>query len=164
MTTKIRFMDVIKKIKEHAFVSSEYPVILSIEDHCSLPQQRKMAKAFEEVLGSMLLTVPLDGNETVLPSPQALRRKFILKHKKLPEGYNRSMSSSGSIDEPVPAPAATHSLAENSQLIIHYSSSSSSSSNSIIIFIFLNIIFIIIIISSSSSSNSSSSSSSSNYY
>ena len=27
--------------------SSEYPVILSIEDHCSLPQQRKMAEAFQ---------------------------------------------------------------------------------------------------------------------
>ena len=108
MTTKIRFMDVIKKIKEHAFVTSEYPVILSIEDHCSLPQQRKMAKAFEEVFGSMLLTMPLDTNEKVLPSPQALRRKFILKHKKLPEGYARSVS-----DDPVTT--TNHTMAENSK-------------------------------------------------
>lgn len=47
LTTKIKFMDVIKTIKEHAFVTSEYPVILSIEDNCSLPQQRKMATAMQ---------------------------------------------------------------------------------------------------------------------
>lgn len=86
LTTKIRFLDVIKNIKRHAFLTSEYPVILSIEDHCSLPQQRKMASAFEEVFGSMLLTTPIDGCEEFMPSPHALRRKIILKHKKLPEG------------------------------------------------------------------------------
>ena len=86
MTSKIRFLDVVKTIKEHAFTTSPYPVILSIEDHCSLPQQRKMAKIFEEVFGSMLLTMPIDKNETFMPSPEALRKKIIIKHKKLPEG------------------------------------------------------------------------------
>ena len=47
MTSKIKFQDVVKAIKEHAFVKSEYPVILSIEDHCSLIQQRKMASIFQ---------------------------------------------------------------------------------------------------------------------
>ena len=47
LTSKIKFLDVIKTINDHAFVASEYPVILSIEDHCSLPQQRKMAAAFQ---------------------------------------------------------------------------------------------------------------------
>ena len=46
-----------------------------------------MAKIFEEVLGPMLLTMPVNGSqESVMPSPLALRRKIILKHKKLPEG------------------------------------------------------------------------------
>jgi len=97
ITSKIRFLDVVKAIKDHAFTASEYPVILSIEDHCSLPQQRKMAKTFEEVFGSMLLTLPVDRNETVMPSPHALRRKIILKHKKLPDG-----ASFSSIDESIP--------------------------------------------------------------
>lgn len=48
-TTKIKFMDVIRTIKEHAFATSEYPVILSIEDNCSLPQQRKMATAMQVI-------------------------------------------------------------------------------------------------------------------
>ncbi|CAB3376592.1 Hypothetical predicted protein [Cloeon dipterum] len=86
LTSKIKFVDVIKTIKEHAFVTSEYPVILSIEDNCSLPQQRNMARAFQEVFGDMLLTQPVDRNETCLPSPLKLRRKIILKHKKLKEG------------------------------------------------------------------------------
>ena len=51
LTTKIKFLDVIKAVKEHAFVASDYPVILSIEQHCDLSQQEVMAKMFKEVLG-----------------------------------------------------------------------------------------------------------------
>ena len=51
LTTKIKFRDVLKTIKEHAFISSVYPVILSIEDHCSLPQQKVMAREFKEIFG-----------------------------------------------------------------------------------------------------------------
>ena len=50
LTSKIKFRDVIETIKEHAFVASDYPLILSIEDHCSLVQQRTMATQFQEVL------------------------------------------------------------------------------------------------------------------
>uniref|UniRef100_T1IHK2 1-phosphatidylinositol 4,5-bisphosphate phosphodiesterase gamma n=1 Tax=Strigamia maritima TaxID=126957 RepID=T1IHK2_STRMM len=86
LTSKIKFLDVVKIIKEHAFVTSEYPVILSIEDHCTLPQQRNMAQAFLDIFGEMLLTQSVDKDETTLPSPHALRRKILIKHKKLPEG------------------------------------------------------------------------------
>lgn len=82
-TTKIKFKDVIKVIKEHAFVTSQFPLILSIEQNCSLVQQRKMAQLMIEVFGEMLLTQHIEKNETKLPSPYALRRKIILKHKKL---------------------------------------------------------------------------------
>jgi len=51
LTSKIRFIDVILTIKEHAFVTSEFPVILSIENHCSVKQQQYMAAAFKEVFG-----------------------------------------------------------------------------------------------------------------
>ncbi|GAB6030572.1 hypothetical protein CHUAL_007434 [Chamberlinius hualienensis] len=86
LTTKIKFLDVIKIIKDHAFATSEYPLILSIEDHCTLPQQRNMATAFQEIFGDILLTQPLDREATHLPSPHQLKRKIVLKHKKLPEG------------------------------------------------------------------------------
>ncbi|XP_063989882.1 1-phosphatidylinositol 4,5-bisphosphate phosphodiesterase gamma-1 [Diachasmimorpha longicaudata] len=90
LTTKIKFFDVIKTIKEHAFATSEYPVIISIEDNCTLPQQRKMAATMQEVFGESLLTQPIDKSESSLPSPHALRGKIILKHKKLPEGVDES--------------------------------------------------------------------------
>lgn len=39
--------DVVEAINRSAFVNSEMPVILSIENHCSLLQQRKMAEIFK---------------------------------------------------------------------------------------------------------------------
>ncbi|XP_055508151.1 1-phosphatidylinositol 4,5-bisphosphate phosphodiesterase gamma-1 [Leucoraja erinacea] len=86
LTSKIKFNDVLTTIKEHAFVTSEYPVILSIEDHCSIVQQRNMANAFKKVFGDMLLTKPVDITADGLPSPNQLKRKFLIKHKKLAEG------------------------------------------------------------------------------
>ena len=57
LTTKIRFMDVLKTIKENAFVASEYPLIITIEQHCDVPQQRFMARAFKEYLGGTFMVV-----------------------------------------------------------------------------------------------------------
>ncbi|KAM4572809.1 1-phosphatidylinositol 4,5-bisphosphate phosphodiesterase gamma-2 [Odontesthes bonariensis] len=82
-TTKIKFEDVVKAINEHAFVTSEFPVILSIEEHCSIEQQRQMARIFKEVFGDKLLTEPVEHLAEQLPSPTQLKGKIILKHKKL---------------------------------------------------------------------------------
>ena len=49
-----------------------------------------MAVAMQEVFGEMLLIQPVDKNETCLPSPFALRKKILLKHKKLPDGVDES--------------------------------------------------------------------------
>uniref|UniRef100_A0A4W6F7M9 1-phosphatidylinositol 4,5-bisphosphate phosphodiesterase gamma n=1 Tax=Lates calcarifer TaxID=8187 RepID=A0A4W6F7M9_LATCA len=86
LTTKIKFCDVLATIKEHAFVTSEYPIILSIEDHCSIVQQRNMATHFKKVFGEMLLTKAVDIAADGLPSPNQLKRKILIKHKKLAEG------------------------------------------------------------------------------
>uniref|UniRef100_A0A669CJY2 1-phosphatidylinositol 4,5-bisphosphate phosphodiesterase gamma n=1 Tax=Oreochromis niloticus TaxID=8128 RepID=A0A669CJY2_ORENI len=86
LTTKIKFSDVLTTIKEHAFVTSEYPIILSIEDHCSIVQQRNMATHFKKVFGDMLLTKAVDIAADGLPSPNQLKRKILIKHKKLAEG------------------------------------------------------------------------------
>lgn len=49
-----------------------------------------MAITMQDVFGDMLLVQPIDKNETSLPSPHALRRKIILKHKKLPDGVDET--------------------------------------------------------------------------
>uniref|UniRef100_A0A671KN49 Phosphoinositide phospholipase C n=1 Tax=Sinocyclocheilus anshuiensis TaxID=1608454 RepID=A0A671KN49_9TELE len=87
LTTKIPFKDVVEAINRSAFVNSEMPVILSIENHCSLPQQRKMAEIFKTVCGEKLVTKFLFesdfADEPLLPSPLQLRGKILLKNKKL---------------------------------------------------------------------------------
>uniref|UniRef100_A0A915D160 Phosphoinositide phospholipase C n=1 Tax=Ditylenchus dipsaci TaxID=166011 RepID=A0A915D160_9BILA len=83
MTTKLNLRDVLHTIKHYAFLTSDYPVILSIEDNCSVPAQRQMALDIKEIIGDLLLTQPVSRDEWHLPSPAALKKKIILKHKKL---------------------------------------------------------------------------------
>uniref|UniRef100_A0A5F8AAS4 1-phosphatidylinositol 4,5-bisphosphate phosphodiesterase n=1 Tax=Macaca mulatta TaxID=9544 RepID=A0A5F8AAS4_MACMU len=62
MCTDILFKDVIQAIKETAFVTSEYPVILSFENHCSKYQQYKMSKYCEDLFGDLLLKQALESH------------------------------------------------------------------------------------------------------
>uniref|UniRef100_A0A669BE95 Phosphoinositide phospholipase C n=1 Tax=Oreochromis niloticus TaxID=8128 RepID=A0A669BE95_ORENI len=78
-TTKIKFEDVVRAINEHAFVTSEFPVILSIEEHCPIDQQRQMARIFREVFGDKLLIDPVEHLAEQLPSPTQMKGKIILK-------------------------------------------------------------------------------------
>ena len=55
LTSKITLEDVLKDaIKRYAFHTSPYPVILSIENHLSIPQQKVMVKQFKKILGGEL--------------------------------------------------------------------------------------------------------------
>lgn len=87
MCTDILFKDVIQAIRETAFVTSDYPVILSFENHCSKPQQYKMAKYCDEIFGDLLLKHPLENypieSGRPLPSPNDLKRKILIKNKRL---------------------------------------------------------------------------------
>ncbi|XP_057207994.1 1-phosphatidylinositol 4,5-bisphosphate phosphodiesterase beta-4 isoform X1 [Triplophysa rosa] len=98
MCTDILFKDVIQAIKETAFATSEYPVILSFENHCSKTQQYKMAKYCEEIFGDLLLKQPLEGFPLdagqPLPSPNDLKHKILIKNKRLkPEVEQKQLES-----------------------------------------------------------------------
>ncbi|XP_074642099.1 1-phosphatidylinositol 4,5-bisphosphate phosphodiesterase beta-4-like isoform X2 [Tubulanus polymorphus] len=96
MCTDILFRDVIYAIRDTAFVTSDSPIILSFENHCSKPQQYKIAQYCEQVLGDLLLkesieTVSLEPG-VPLPSPNQLKRKILIKNKRLkPEVEKRQM-------------------------------------------------------------------------
>ena len=67
--------------QDYGFSSSLYPIIISIENHCSGPQQARMAKVFRAVFGERL---PIENlvemnNKERLPSPLELQGKIILK-------------------------------------------------------------------------------------
>nr|XP_008165417.1 1-phosphatidylinositol 4,5-bisphosphate phosphodiesterase eta-2 isoform X1 [Chrysemys picta bellii] len=85
LTSKILFKDVIETINKYAFIKNEYPVVLSIENHCSVLQQKKMAQYLIEILGDKLdLSAVRNEDSTKLPSPESLKGKILVKGKKLP--------------------------------------------------------------------------------
>lgn len=84
LTSKILFRDVITAVASYAFKVSEYPVIISLENHCSIEQQKVMAHHLSTILGKSLLKLTLDGKiPTELPSPQELKGKVLIKGKKI---------------------------------------------------------------------------------
>ncbi|GAA6219726.1 1-phosphatidylinositol 4,5-bisphosphate phosphodiesterase delta-4 [Lates japonicus] len=84
LTSKILFRDIISTLKEYAFKASDFPVILSLENHCGVEQQTVMAQHLRQILGDTLLTTLLDGQiPQQLPSPQELKGKILLKAKKI---------------------------------------------------------------------------------
>uniref|UniRef100_A0A3P8RY56 Phosphoinositide phospholipase C n=1 Tax=Amphiprion percula TaxID=161767 RepID=A0A3P8RY56_AMPPE len=80
LTSKILFKDVVETINKYAFTKSQYPVILSIENHCTVPQQKKMAEYLKEVLQDKLDLTNVNAHECKkLPSPEILKGKVLVK-------------------------------------------------------------------------------------
>ena len=82
-TSKISFESVIKAISMNCWNTSDYPLILSLENHCDIPNQARMAKIMKKAFGDKLLYDPVDINEASMPSPNQLKGKVIVKGKKL---------------------------------------------------------------------------------
>ncbi|KAG7153698.1 1-phosphatidylinositol 45-bisphosphate phosphodiesterase-like, partial [Homarus americanus] len=87
MCTDILFKEAIIAIRDCAFVTSDYPVILSFENHCCKKQQYKLAKYCDEYFGDLLSKEALPDSPLVpghhLPSPNQLKRKILIKNKRL---------------------------------------------------------------------------------
>lgn len=103
LTSKILLRDVIEIIAEYSFKTSKYPVILSIENHLSSEQEKRMAEFFYFILGDLVLDKPLDEDEDKWPSPEQLAGKIIVKGKKKPsksmaESLEHSGDASGESD------------------------------------------------------------------
>uniref|UniRef100_A0A8C2IPY0 Phosphoinositide phospholipase C n=1 Tax=Cyprinus carpio TaxID=7962 RepID=A0A8C2IPY0_CYPCA len=54
MTSHIVFRSVIDIINKYAFVASEFPLILCLENHCSLKQQKVMFQHLKKILGDKI--------------------------------------------------------------------------------------------------------------
>ncbi|KAL1527507.1 hypothetical protein AB1Y20_008897 [Prymnesium parvum] len=81
-----QFDEVARAIAECAFVTSELPVMLSLEMHCTPPQQRRLATMCVLHFGRKLLShdeLVASGHATLL-SPADLRRRILLKGKVAP--------------------------------------------------------------------------------
>ncbi|CAF3718220.1 unnamed protein product [Adineta steineri] len=95
--SKISFKLVVEVINESAFITSPYPVILSIENRCSLIQQARMAQTFVKVFGDKLITKYMfdtDFHEDpLLPSPNQLKHKILIKNKKINKMHSATQLS-----------------------------------------------------------------------
>ncbi|VBB28247.1 unnamed protein product, partial [Acanthocheilonema viteae] len=73
--------DALTVIKNYAFRYTPYPLILTIENYCSLEQQQIMARNFVEVLDNNIYLTPKNESLIRLPSPNQLKYKYLLRGK-----------------------------------------------------------------------------------
>ncbi|XP_070957638.1 1-phosphatidylinositol 4,5-bisphosphate phosphodiesterase delta-3-A-like isoform X2 [Oncorhynchus clarkii lewisi] len=134
LTSKVPFKEVIETIAQYAFKASPYPLILSLENHCTVEQQTVMARHLRTILGKRLLTKPLnDQTLKDLPSPEELRGRILVKGKKDVHHLNQlgktssfdtssddEASSNNKKDKKDPAKAVSSKLSpELSELVVY---------------------------------------------
>ncbi|KAJ5097130.1 hypothetical protein N7456_007851 [Penicillium angulare] len=118
MTTSVLFADCITVINRYAFISSDFPLILSLEVHCNPEQQLAMVKIMKDTFKEQLVLEPLMTNYFILPSPEELKGRILVKVKTCDETSNdprittsstvgthgRKRSSSSPFIRPTPPP------------------------------------------------------------
>lgn len=78
------FRDVCKTVAEHAFETTNLPLIVSLEVACTWEQQELMVKIMKEEWGSMLVDAPLPDCDPTIRQPRVdeLFNKILVKVKK----------------------------------------------------------------------------------
>ncbi|KAE8656763.1 Phosphoinositide phospholipase C 7 [Hibiscus syriacus] len=77
----------LQAIKENAFKTSEYPVVITFEDHLNPNLQKKVAKMVTETFGDMLYTNETENLEQFL-SPESLKKTVLISTKPPKEFQN----------------------------------------------------------------------------
>uniref|UniRef100_A0A804R9W6 Phosphoinositide phospholipase C n=1 Tax=Zea mays TaxID=4577 RepID=A0A804R9W6_MAIZE len=90
-TSPVELIRCLEAIKEHAFATSPYPVILTLEDHLNRDLQAKVAKMLKETFGEMLY-VSESEHMAEFPSPDELKGKIVISTK-APKEYFQTKSS-----------------------------------------------------------------------
>ncbi|KAL1827457.1 hypothetical protein ACET3Z_005869 [Daucus carota] len=80
LTTPVDFLTCLRSIKEHAFATSPYPVVITLEDHLTSDLQAKAAQMLTETFGEVLYCSDI-GLMKKLPSPEKLKHRVIISTK-----------------------------------------------------------------------------------
>ncbi|RAO66118.1 uncharacterized protein BHQ10_002130 [Talaromyces amestolkiae] len=102
LTTSVLFADCITVINRYAFISSNFPLILSLEVHCNPEQQSAMVKLMKETFGEQLILEPLLTNCGILPSPEELKNRILVKVKTCDEPQSAFLPPIDGISTPTP--------------------------------------------------------------
>eukprot|EP00250_Pteridium_aquilinum_P019705 c24543_g1_i1 orf=262-2133(+) len=79
LTRAVPFEECLKVIKENAFVASEYPVIITIENHLPPELQREATKLMKEIFGDALFVPsPDERPPRQFGSPEELKNKIMI--------------------------------------------------------------------------------------
>ncbi|OMO50110.1 C2 calcium-dependent membrane targeting [Corchorus capsularis] len=80
LTTPVELIKCLRSIKEYAFVASEYPVVITLEDHLTPDLQAKVAEMVTQTFGDILFS---PGPECLkeFPSPDSLKKRIIISTK-----------------------------------------------------------------------------------
>ncbi|KAL8931392.1 MAG: hypothetical protein Q9211_006996, partial [Gyalolechia sp. 1 TL-2023] len=85
MTSSVLFADCVTVISKYAFVSSPYPLTISLEVHCGPIQQQAMVDIMIQTFGEKLVREPITTNTSQLPSPEDLKNRILIKVKAGPD-------------------------------------------------------------------------------
>ncbi|KAL0740133.1 hypothetical protein Bca4012_081646 [Brassica carinata] len=80
LTTPVPLIKCLKSIRDYAFSSSPYPVIITLEDHLTADLQAKVAEMATQIFGEMLYYPESDSLEE-FPSPDSLLHRIIISTK-----------------------------------------------------------------------------------
>ncbi|RDX72658.1 Phosphoinositide phospholipase C 2, partial [Mucuna pruriens] len=80
LTSPVTLLKCLSSIKQYAFVASEYPVVITLEDHLTPELQAKVAEMVTHTFGDMLFS---PGSERLkeFPSPESLKGRIIISTK-----------------------------------------------------------------------------------
>ncbi|XP_073293132.1 phosphoinositide phospholipase C 2-like [Primulina huaijiensis] len=80
LTTPVELIKCLRSIKEYAFIASEYPVVITLEDHLTPDLQSKVAEMITQTFGDMVFS---PGPECLkeFPSPESLKKRVIISTK-----------------------------------------------------------------------------------
>ncbi|KAF8086121.1 hypothetical protein N665_0634s0007 [Sinapis alba] len=80
LTTPVPLIKCLKSIRDYAFSSTPYPVIITLEDHLTSDLQAKVAEMATKIFGQMLYYPESDSLEE-FPSPASLLHRIIISTK-----------------------------------------------------------------------------------
>lgn len=127
LTTRVTFSDCIKTVDKFAFYSSEYPLIISLEVHCSPPQQEMMAETMKTIFADKLVLEPLQTHKTSLPPPEDLKHKILIKVKRPMQDDGRLKLETKRLPQEVPLSqpkSSLHNRARSTSEPIRFNNSS----------------------------------------